>query len=176
MDAVRPYACLLVQMLPPLSLGTTALTDRAASPYFECPMRTLLSRISCLYLAVAMLAGLPGPGIAVLCVGPDGHVSVEPGVVRCAHPLAPPADGSVAASHLSTDDCGPCVDVPMGADDLAARRQSTGMLSASGSAAAWTACPVHPMDRVHRLDASPACAASASLSSFPPSRTTILRN
>jgi hypothetical protein len=131
--------------------------------------------MSCLYLVVTILAGLPGPSVAVLCIGPDGHFSVEPGVGRCADKLPSAAAGSDVEGRLGAEGCGPCVDLPMGAANLGARRQSAGMHSVDCSAAAFMASSTQLMNTVGP-NTSISGTASPTFSAFPPSRTTILRN
>ncbi len=71
--------------------------------------------------AVAVLAG-GGQG-AVLCLGADGHMAVEPG--PCGEESEWPGDSRVDDGACRAPDCGPCIDLPLISTTTAAGRLET---------------------------------------------------
>jgi hypothetical protein len=141
-------------------------------------MRTLTRLVSHLYLGLALLVGLPaGAHRSVICVAPNGHFAIEVGQGRCAD-YAPFTSASVENAGVSTtpDGCGDCIDVPVSAHVLSSNHHGT----ASASPRPPVATPLF----AGRHDAEPYGSLvwlmpvfdSPIPPSFPPSRTTILRN
>src|SRR5262245_47551519 len=95
-------------------------------------MRTLPKLVAC--LALSLLVGLPaGRGVSVLCIGSDGHVAVEYGSGSCGAGAIVPSEDS-AQGMACEDDCGPCVDVPIGATSLVRVRYEVAPLSTIAAA------------------------------------------
>jgi hypothetical protein len=68
-------------------------------------------------LLVCFLVALGGAEETVLCIGPDGHIAVEPSEGVCAAEPCSRAesDGSskVGVPVMTTSECGPCQDIPL---------------------------------------------------------------
>ena len=138
----------------------------------------MLRFLTNLYLAGAVLTGVPfGLGSTVICVASNGHLAIEVGQDRCAE-CPPGASSSLGNDGVdeASDPCGPCVDLPMGRSAL---REARHVLIVRGDAASP---PMPILWAATRLDAShEAGSVSHSVepalgASFPPTRTTILRN
>jgi hypothetical protein len=144
-------------------------------------MRIALLMFARVYLVLAVLAGVPaGASRAVLCVAPDGHVAIEAGIARCADvaPAAALGAESPAARAVPGDcgDCDDCVDLPVGGPVLSTAQH--GATLAPAPLATSSALHVNGSGILALLPAARtnASRAAASRPSFPPSRTTILRN
>jgi hypothetical protein len=141
-------------------------------------MRSILRNVTHGLLLLSALAALPAsPGRTVLCVAPDGHLAIESGEGRCADfPSLPTGTLGNAGLGTEPDGCGDCVDVPMGQQVLSTVHRASSARVSEGIASA-------PMV-VHARFALPALAPGLETApagapphpSFPPSRTTILRN
>ena len=145
--------------------------------YFHSLMRSILRSATYLYLVLSVVAGVSaGSGRAVLCLASNGHVAIEPGDRSC-------VGCAVSSSEWPEDmgpriglaGCGPCVDVPVGTPVLIGRHGRGPILSPSTTLPAPTLSAglvAEPPSFWKHASASP----PAFLSSFAPSRTTILRN
>lgn len=141
-------------------------------------MRSVLLYLTHFYLVLAVLAGVPaGACRAVLCVAPNGHVAIEVGEGSC-RDYAPTSSGHLENSGICTtpDGCAACVDLSMGNQILSsALHRVTGTNTSSASL-------TQIANSIPHADLSGATARVAvaqiysSRPTFPPSRTTILRN
>ncbi len=141
-------------------------------------MRSILLHLTHLYLVLAVLAGVPaGASTAVLCVAQNGHVAIEAGAGRCGA-CAPTSSGDTENTGICTmpDGCGDCVDLPMGKQILGSAHHVVPSTIASLTPLALSAVSIHYADH---FGASPRLfvgQVESSRPTFPPSRTTILRN
>jgi len=75
----------------------------------------LIRALSTTFLVAA--SALPQPGMAVLCIAPGAHVSIEAGQERCTVPADPgERDASECAVGFAQPEgcCSPCTDLPLG--------------------------------------------------------------
>ena len=141
-------------------------------------MRPILRFTTHLYLALAVLAGLPaGASRAVLCVAPNGHVAIEAGEGRCGD-YAPTSSGDLENNGICTmpDGCGDCVDLPMGKQTLSSTHHGAPSTSASFAPLTLSAISVPNTDLSGTSPRLVVARGGSSRPPFPPSRTTILRN
>ena len=131
-----------------------------------------------LYLALAVLAGVPaGASRSVLCIAPNGHVAFEMGEGRCAD-YAPFAGGTLENAGVCTapDGCGDCVDVPVGKQVWSSARHGTSVASLRAPQATPAVVAVSDAELFAFSSPSAVARGTPTRPSFPPTRTTILRN
>ena len=141
-------------------------------------MRPFLRFATYFYLMVAILVGIPASGNrAVLCVAPNGHLTIEMENGHCVgNPSHLTRSSEDAGPQMTAACCGDCVDVPVGTHVLS---ETHGRGRGVGP---QTSLPAPLLTAALYAD-SPAVALgahSASGAGLPsasaPSRTTILRN
>jgi hypothetical protein len=69
--------------------------------------------MACLVAAVLVLSNVAQLGSAVVCVGSDGHVEVEPSVCACCAVTASHDERVPAGLAPASSSCRNCVDVPL---------------------------------------------------------------
>jgi len=69
--------------------------------------------MACLVAAVLVLSNVAQLGSAVVCVGSDGHVAVEPSVCACCAVTASHDERVPAGLAPASSSCSNCVDVPL---------------------------------------------------------------
>ncbi len=123
------------------------------------------------------LAGLPvRASQAVLCLAPNGHLTIEAGQNVCVQ-YAPTVNDAVepAASQIGSDCCGECVDIPIAGSALRLRGRGYA-LSTALEMAPPIPTVVAAIQSPAALNEAPLAPERDSRSSFAPSRKTILRN
>ncbi len=141
-------------------------------------MRTLARLVSHLYLGLALLVGLPaGAHRSVICVAPNGHLAIEVGQGRCAD-YVPSTSASVENAGVSTapDGCGDCIDVPVSAHVLSPNHHGTASANPRPPAPTPLFAGSHDAEPYAVLARLAPVFDTQIPPSFPPSRTTILRN
>lgn len=141
-------------------------------------MRSILLHVTHLYLVLAVLAGVPaGASRAVLCVAPNGHVAIEVGEGRCGD-YARTASGDIENSGIcmTPDGCSDCVDLPMGKQIVSSAHHLVPSTSASLAPLALSVVSIQPADLSGASPRLVVAQVRSSRPTFPPSRTTVLRN
>jgi hypothetical protein len=139
-------------------------------------MRSMLRFTTHLYLVLTVLAGVPaGASRFVLCVAPIGHVAIEVGEGRCADYI-PSASGASTGTRTVPDGCGDCVDVPMGSQVLSAARYATSAAGPERVASSPMLAGSHHAELLAVAYRPALMHGTQTHPSFPPSRSTILRN
>jgi len=141
-------------------------------------VRSILLNVTRLYLVFTVLAGVPaGASRAVLCVASNGHVAIEAGEGRCGE-FAPATSGNIENVGVCSmpDGCGDCVDLPMGKQVLSSAHHVVPSTNASTAPLALSVDNFHLSDVVGVSPRVGLAQVESSRPSFPPSRTTILRN
>lgn len=141
-------------------------------------MRSILLHVTRLYLVFTVLAGVPaGAGRAVLCVASNGHVAIEAGEGRCGE-FAPTTSGDIENVGICSmpDGCGDCVDLPMGRQVLRSAHHVVPSTNASAAPLTLSVDNIHLPDVAELSHRLVPARGESSRPTFPPSRTTILRN